>query len=239
MRKLILIIPLALLIVGLLGTPILADDPPDTEVDITVASPGDIDVDMELNSGGDTNITIDGVDFQDAASTAYSAWQAIGNIHGGIDYNDFMRYFYQRITPYENAIVQNSQIVSLLGEAQAKLITEHQTLVEELNSSQELTEEELEVLNTRLQEVNSAIVSINTELDKSISSLETSLTTRISSIEEQQASRDSVQNSAIEDNRDFSESVMSWAEDNITVLFYLVGGSLLLAMIGLVKAFRR
>ena len=242
MKKKILLVIVLVLLSLTLATPVLAADPPGMDVDVDIVTPGDVDLDMEITSGGDVDITIDGVDFQDAAAAAYAALHAVGGISGGIDLNDFIRHFYWRIAPYENAINQNASVINFLGEAQAKLISEYQAVSDELKNSNDLTDGEIAGLNDKLEqigialgEVGNNLITANTKNEAMVAGLQSQLDT----MNEEFASEQAAQNTNIQGNADFSNQIIAWVSQYLVILASVVVASLIIGIAGLVKACRR
>jgi len=233
---------LATLLVAMLAMPVLAADPPGLDVDIDIVTPGDVDLDMQINSGGDVDITIDGVDFQDAAAAAYAALHAVGGISGGIDLNDFIRHFYWRIAPYENAINQNAAVINMLGDANVKLISEYQAVSDKLRNSDDLTDSEISALNDRLD-------GIGDVLDEVAANLSSAYTENEAMVEELQfqvnelntgiATEQAVQDAAIESNAGALLLTLAWASKCLIILASVVLASLIIGIIGLVKVCKK
>lgn len=156
MKKKLLIIPILLLMPLLYASPVLADDPPDTEVDIVVVTPGNLDVDMELDSGGDVDITIDGVDFQDTAQTAASAYAGMFNMSnmlagGAMSSVDWWRYYHRYLEPQlegmGNAIGYNNQNLNLVADAVSSLVKQGN------------------LTNTELSDIGNTLVSLGRQIE--------------------------------------------------------------------------
>lgn len=156
MKKLLIAIMLALITLGI-ATPVLAQDP--MQVDVGVVTGGDVNVGVNVNAGGSVNVDVNGVDLQDTASTAQSAYD---KAFAPTDHlNDFSIYW--RVSgigaQVEGQIAQLQGIVQLLIGSQAKLIQENggnkDTLTGLLADTQSL--------GTQLEQIASEVQSLQSE----------------------------------------------------------------------------
>lgn len=163
MKKFI-ILPIILLAILFTAAPALADDPPDMDVDIGVSAPGDVDMDVDIDAGGDVDLTVDGYDLDEVAYQANEAFNRNPDSITGPGLGDLTADWYSRwykeIGPYHEAITKHSEILALLSEAQARLISE-QTLTDE-----EIADiiKELDILKVLLQDA----VETSQETDEEI-----------------------------------------------------------------------
>lgn len=134
MKKLIIAIVLSILLLSF-TTPVLAADPPDTQVGVAVVTNGDVDLDVGISAGGDVNITVDGVDFKQTATTAQAAYS---RAFGRTNYKqDFVLYWKSTGlgTMVEGQIAELQNILAIVANAEAKLI-----------QGQELTSDQIAVI---------------------------------------------------------------------------------------------
>lgn len=120
MRKVIVAIILAMLLFTF-AAPVLADDPPDTQVEVGIITSGDVDLNVSVTAGGGVDVIIDGTAYPEAINSA--VWSAIAN--GGrppIDQLDWYRLWNKEIEPYYNVLSSHDALLNLLTESQAKLI---------------------------------------------------------------------------------------------------------------------
>ena len=142
MKKLFLV-PILLVILSLVATPVLAVDPIGTEVEVIVITPDAVDLDVKVVAGGDVDVTIDGVDFKQTANLARQAYvDANRPTNGAFDF----RYYYWTVTEVGRDVVDQFnriwQTINLLIESQAKMILE------------------LEAANARIDELESRIKAL-------------------------------------------------------------------------------
>jgi hypothetical protein len=111
MKRIIIAVLLAIVCMSLNIAPILADDPPDTEVEIGIGSPGDVDVEIDINSGGSSMVTIDGTSYPEAIDRAVSA----ATSGGAINSSDWWRYKAKYLDPLF------AQLYGMLNESSGQL----------------------------------------------------------------------------------------------------------------------
>jgi len=136
MKRLGIITSIVIIFLATLTTPVLADDPPDMDVDIGIATPGDANVDIDVQAGGDLNVSVNGEGLatdqmvQDAYQNAINAIRNATS-GGAINSHDWWRYKSKYLDPmfselYQNAGITNDQLAATMG-AVAKLIQETQS----------------------------------------------------------------------------------------------------------------
>ena len=135
------LIPVLILMLLLLSTPVFAADPPSTEVDVTVVTPGDVDLDVDIYAGGDVDVTIDGVDFKQTAATANDAYSTANDAYRKAfaptnhlwDYS----YYWSRSgigNMVEGRLAELEGVANLMISAQAKLIQGYELTSEEVSN---------------------------------------------------------------------------------------------------------
>ncbi len=124
MKRIIIAMILALVLIASFITPAFAADPPDTEVNVSVSSPGDVDLNVGINSGGDTNVIVDGVDFKETNQLAVEAYRKSHEPKNG--WFDFV-YYWGRTGIAGQIDVAFSKVwesINILFTSQAKMIQE-------------------------------------------------------------------------------------------------------------------
>jgi len=151
MKKKLVILPLIIIALLLFVAPVCADDPPDMDVDIGVSTPGDVDMDVDIDAGGDVSLTVDGYDLDEVASQASQGAGFSDTFPSSLTSPGFTYDWYTRwnreIQPYAEAINQHNNILDLLANAQARLITE-----------QTLTDEEIASINAEIETIKDALL---------------------------------------------------------------------------------
>ena len=127
MRRLILLLAISLVCIVCFAAPVMAADPPDTNVNVNVASGGDVDLNVGISSGGNVNVTVDGTDFDDIMGLAQDAyWKSTEPRNGLWDF----RYYWQRTgigDAVQSAFAQIWSAIDTLFASNAKLIEELNT----------------------------------------------------------------------------------------------------------------
>lgn len=121
MKRLLVAIVIGLILVSF-ATPVFAQDPPDTQVTVGVVTPGNVDLNVGIDAGGNVSVTVDGVDLQETAGLARSAYD---KSHEPTNFLwDFSYYWsLSGIGPRINAqIAELQQLIDLLANSQVKLI---------------------------------------------------------------------------------------------------------------------
>jgi len=139
--KRLYLIPILVMVLLLIATPVFAADPSGMEVDVVVVAPGDVDLDVGINAGGDVDVTVDGVDFKQTAGTALAAYNRANEAYhrqdgGAINSADWYRYWNKEMAPIGDAINNINGVILLIADAEAKLIQGHELTTEELSSVQ-------------------------------------------------------------------------------------------------------
>jgi len=124
MKRIFLVVISVLMLLVLCVTPAFAQDPPDTEVDVTVVTLGDVDLDVGIVAGGNVDVTVDGVDLKETAALAQTAYNQANYNPPTNHMWDYTYYWYrtglgERI---EGQIAELQQISGILIDANAKLI---------------------------------------------------------------------------------------------------------------------
>lgn len=161
MKKLGIALVLAIILLSLFTTPVLAGDPPDTQVDVGVVTSGDVDLNVGINAGGDVSVSVGGVDMSQTAATAQAAYnKAFSPTNFMWDYG----YYWKRTgigTMVEGRLADLENVAAVLIAAQAKLI-----------QNQGLIEDEIVEVNGSLVNALSGVESFRASLRTSLNEVE-------------------------------------------------------------------
>ena len=97
MKRLTLIVVVMMVLSIAFATPALAQEPPDTKIEIGVVAPGDVDADINLSAGGNLDVSINGAGLVNA-----DVLQGALAANAGSPYEDFA--YYWRLYGYGDAI---------------------------------------------------------------------------------------------------------------------------------------
>lgn len=160
MKRLLVSIIVSLVLVSF-ATPVFAQDPPDTQVGVTVVTPGDVDLDVGINAGGDVDVTVDGVDLDATARMARFAYTNAKRNEGKgfVTYSEWYTYFYKEMKVYNQVLANMDGILGVLADAEAKLV-----------QGQDLTKSEIGAINEVLAglklEVGGSFADIKAQEEK-------------------------------------------------------------------------
>jgi hypothetical protein len=155
MKRLLVAIIVSLVLVSF-TTPVFAQDPPDTQVGVTVVTPGDVDLDVGINAGGDVDVTVDGVDLDETARMARFAYSDAKRNEGKgfVTHIEWYNYWNKEMRPYAQALANMDSVLGILANAETKLM-----------QGQDLTTAEIKAINRALAdwklEVGGSLVDVN------------------------------------------------------------------------------
>lgn len=246
MKRIIVAIVLGVLLLSF-ATPVLAGDPPDTQVQVSVSTPGDVDVDVDINAGGDVDITVDGVDLKETAGTAQAAYNkafAPKPAPNGMweytyywDRTGLKAFIEGRITALETTanILANSQVKLIeqtstnlynIEEVSSGLKTTTSSLskiTSELKSSVKLLQEQDEITwNQLMYGAEAHLAILNTTVEEqatTISNLQTKLNETDSTIE------------VVSNNNLILRNYVDYLQRQYLYYFWILGGACLILLI--------
>lgn len=206
----------------------LAAGPDDGSIDvgITVVTPGDANVNVGIDAGGNVNLNVGGIDLNGLNNQVNKLSENDGS--GSINTADWYRYFSKEMTPYTNFISGLGNTVSLLTEAEAKLI-----------SGQELSQAEIANIGILINELKTQDDKTWNQLmngaEYHLSLMDTTVATQEAQIENLQAQLDTAQANNT-DLRNYTD----YLQRQYLYYFWILGGAcLVLFVMSMVLFFRR
>lgn len=98
MKRVLVSIILVIVLSLIFTVPVMADDPPDTDVDIGIITPGDVTVGIGIDAGGSVVITVNGYNLDQIASQISSIAQALYSLYqAGFITDAYLQNFYSQI----------------------------------------------------------------------------------------------------------------------------------------------